>query len=146
MVLFDLDKKKYDLNQIKEFLRKIQQKYDLSNIYILSDKEGSYRAWCFSQVEFPTYIRILADSLEIIDYNFFYWMVHQSKSTLRISPKIDRPQQKVIAVLESFYLPLPFDLLEKAIYDTGLDKVGIYVKLPRSEINSGFINSARGDN
>lgn len=135
MPLWDLDKKKYDLQQIIEILKGIQQKYSLSNIYILSDKEGSYRAWCFSQVDFSTYIKILADSLDIIDYNFFYWMVYQGKSTLRISRKVDRTtQQKVIAVLESFYVPIPFNMLEKAIYETGLDKVGTYIKLPPKEV------------
>lgn len=134
IVLWDLDKKKVTLMQIKEVLRKVQQKYGLSNIYIVSDKMDSFRAWCFSQVDFSTYIKILADSLEIIDYNFFYWMVYQSKSTLRISRKVDRPQQKVVSVLESFYVPLPFNMLEKAIYDTGIEKVGIYIKLPPKEV------------
>jgi hypothetical protein len=129
IILWDLDKKKFTLLQIKEMLRRIQRKYGLSNIYIVSDKIGSFRAWCFSQVDFSTYIKILADSLEIIDYNFFYWMVYQSKATLRISRKVDRPQQKVVSVLESFYVPLPFNLLKKAIYDTGLEKVGTYIKL-----------------
>jgi hypothetical protein len=134
IVLWDLDKKKFTLTQIKDLLRRIQRSYGLSNIYIVSDKVGSFRAWCFSQVDFPTYIKILADSLEIIDYNFFYWTVYQGKATLRISRKVDRPEQKIVSVLESFYVPLPFDMLEKAVYDTGIEKVGMYIKLPLKEI------------
>jgi hypothetical protein len=117
--------------QIIEFLKVIQQKFGLSNIYILSDKVGSYRAWCFSQVDFSTYILILAESLPIIDYNFFYWTVFLGKATLRISPKYDRPAvQKIVAVLESYYVPFPSDQIKISIYDTGLEKLGTYINVP----------------
>lgn len=126
---WDLDSSKHTPEQIKEHLRNIQQKHGLSNIYMVSDKEPSYRAWCFSQVDLQTYIKILADSLDIIDYNFFYWTVYLGYSTLRISPKIGRPNQKVVAVIESFYEPIPFNLMKKSTYDTGLEKLGTYVKV-----------------
>ena len=129
--LWDLEPKKFSLQEILDFLRVIQRKYGLSNIYLLSDKIGSYRAWCFSQVDFSTYIKILADSLDIIDYNFFYWTVYLSKATLRISPKYDRPnQQKIVAMLESYYVPFPKDQLMISIYDTGYEKSGIHIEIP----------------
>src|SRR5450756_954856 len=61
------------LQQAEETLRKIQMKYRLSNIYLSSDCEQSYRAWCFSKVSFEIFLKILVDSLSILDYNFFYY-------------------------------------------------------------------------
>lgn len=117
------------LEEDEKILRQVQTKYGLSNIYIVSDVEGSYRGWCFSKVSFQTYLNILVDSLGILDYSFFYYTVKRRKATLRISQKKGRPPQKVVSVLESYPVPFPSSFIEHVVYDTGLQKRGIAVLL-----------------
>ena len=117
------------LQQAEETLRKIQMKYCLSNIYLSSDCEQSYRAWCFSKVRFEIFLKILVDSLSILDYNFFYYTVKRRKATLRTGSKKGRPAQKVVSVLQSYYLPFNSSVVEKVVYDTGLEKRGISLLL-----------------
>jgi hypothetical protein len=105
----------------------VQRKYRLSNIYIASDSEGSYRAWCFSKVDEKTLYHILVDSLDIIDYGFFYYSVKRRASTLRTSSKEGRPLQSCVAILESYYVPFPKGVVEKVVYDTGVEKKGTSV-------------------
>lgn len=64
----------------------------------------------------------------ILDYNFFWWTVNRSKSTLRTSSKKGRPKQELVSVLKSYSVP---DALsrEKAVYDTGLTKRGLTIFL-----------------
>lgn len=116
------------LEQAIAELKNVQKKYVLSDIFILSDKEKSFRAWCFNEVNFkPTYIGILND-IPHLDYNFFYWTVSRSKATLRLSNKENRPPQKIVSVLESYPVPIPVQF-EKVIYDTGIEKRGLTVLL-----------------
>ena len=88
-------------------VERVQRKHDLSHIYVVSDVEGSYRAWCFSKVDFKTLLAILVDSLDILDYSFFYYTVKRKKATLRTNNKKGRPPQKVVSVLESYFAPFP---------------------------------------
>ena len=125
-VFWDIEKTA--LKEDEETLRKIQQKYNLPHIYIVSDTKGSYRAWCFAKVPFKTLLSILVDSLDIIDYSFFYYTVKRKKATLRTSSKKGRRRQKVVSVLESYFMPFP-TWMEKVIYDTGLVKKGVSVLL-----------------
>lgn len=111
------------LEQAKQTLRNVQDKYSLSNIYIVSDFRNSYRAWCLSKVPFQTLLQILADSLSILDYSFFYYTVKRRKATLRTSEKKNRPRQQVISVLTSYPVPMPARM-ERVVYDTGLEKRG----------------------
>lgn len=122
MVMWDLEG--CSLEEAEETLRVVQQKYILSNIYIASDIEGSYRAWCFNHVNFKTFLSILVDSLSILDYNFFYYTVKRRKATLRTSNKKNRPEQKVIDVLYSYPCPLPSSTVERVVYSTGTEKRG----------------------
>lgn len=117
------------LKEDEKILRQVQTKYGLSNIYLVSDLEGSYRGWCFSKVSFQTYLNILVDSLSILDYSFFYYTVKRRKATLRISQKKGRPKQKVVSVLESYPVPFPSSFIENVVYDTGLQKRGLAVLL-----------------
>jgi len=66
----------------------------------------------------------------ILDYNFFWHTVRQSKGTSRLSRKRDRPLQDVVSVLRSYSVPIP-DLgsRERVIYDTGIEKRGLTVFL-----------------
>lgn len=126
-IFWDLENS--NLKQIENTLLFVQRKHGLSNIYIVSDVEGSYRGWCFSKVSFQTYLNVLVDSLSILDYSFFYYTVKRRKATLRISPKKDRPQQKLVNVLESYPVPFPSKFIEHVVYSTGLQKRGTTVLL-----------------
>ena len=58
--MWDLDN--CTLDEAKKTLKSVQKKYKLSHIYLISDKEGSYRALCFSQVDFKTFCKMLEHS------------------------------------------------------------------------------------
>jgi hypothetical protein len=113
--------------QAEETLRNVQKQYNLSHVYLVSDSEGSYRAWCFSKVDLKTLLHILLDT-EHVDYGFFYYTVKRQKATLRTSNKKNRQSQRLISVLRSFPEPIP-SRMEKVVYDTGLQKRGISVLL-----------------
>jgi len=125
IVLWDLEK--CTLEQAEITLRKVQKKYCLSHIFIVSDIERSYRAWCFSKVNFKNYLMILLDT-DFLDWNFFYWTVKRGKATLRTSNKKNREPQKIVSVLESYPVPIPLQF-EKVVYDTGIEKRGLTVLL-----------------
>ena len=113
--------------QAEETLRKVQTSYSLSNIFIVSNAPRSFRAWCFSIVDFKTLVKILNDT-DYVDPNFFDYTVRRKKATLRVSNKRNRPKQEVVAVLESYSVPIP-KVVEKVIYDTGIEKTGISIIL-----------------
>jgi hypothetical protein len=125
IVMFDLEK--CSLKQAEKTLRRVQRKYHLSDIFIVSDVEKSYRAWCYSKVEFVTFLKILLD-VKFLDWNFFYWTVKRGKATLRTSAKKGRQPQRVVSVLRSYSVPIP-NSCEKVVYDTGLTKRGFTVLL-----------------
>ena len=113
-------------------LGKIQVSYGLPDIYLTSDIERSFRSWCFGQVKFTNYLRMQLDLIDagILDYNFFWWTVKQSKATLRLSCKRNRPKQECISVLKSYSVPFQdLGLRERVIYDTGVQKRGLTVFL-----------------
>lgn len=116
------------LKEAETNLKILQNKHKLSNIYIESDNEGkTMRAWCFNQVSYKKMVTILAESLEFIDYNFFYYTVKRKKATLRVSPKQNRQPQKCISVLKSYCIEHPLKTCIKVKYDTGLSKRGISI-------------------
>ena len=118
------------LNEAENALRELQSKYGLSDTFITSDKERSFRAWCYSQVKFSDYLRMQLDLLDagVLDYNFYWWTVKQGKSTLRVSNKKNRPPQKIVSVLSSYSVSIP-EVCEKVVYDTGIVKRGLTVFL-----------------
>ena len=121
VVMFDLED--CTLEQAEETLSYVQEKYDLSDIFIVSDADRSYRAWCFNFVELKTFLKILLD-VEYLDYNFFYYTVKRRKATLRLNSKKNRPSQKIVSVLRSYPTLIPDDEIEKVVYDTGIEKRG----------------------
>ena len=127
IVMWDLEN--CTLKQATKTLTKIQKKYCLSNIYIVSDNQNSFRAWCFNKVDFNIFLKILVDSLSILDYNFFYYTVKRKKATLRTGSKNGRPAQKVVSVLKSYPMSIADSVVEKVVYDTGLQKRGISLLL-----------------
>ena len=126
IVMWDLDD--CTLEQAEETLRNVQKKYDLSDIFIVSDAERSYRGWCYSKVDFKTFLHILLD-VDYLDYNFFYYTVKRRKATLRTNSKKNRPKQQLVNVLESYPVQIPKKALEKVVYDTGIEKRGISILL-----------------
>lgn len=125
IVMWDLEN--CSLKQAKETLRKIQKEYCLSDVFIVTDSEGSYRAWCFSKVDFKFFLKILLET-EFLDWNFFYWTVTRGKATLRTNSKKNREPQRVVSVLESYPVMFPSSC-EKVVYDTGVAKRGFTVLL-----------------
>lgn len=118
------------LEQIKKILKKVQSRYALSNIYLTTDNNGkTYRGWCFSIVSFETYIKILADSLSVMDYGFFYYTIKRKEATLRLSIKEGRPFQSCTDVLESFFVPYPSGIMKHVTYVTGNEKKGTTINL-----------------
>jgi len=128
--LFDIEGKNCSLERAKSGLSKLQDCYGLPDIFLTSDKQGSYRAWCFAEADFVDYLRMQLDLIDagVLDYNFFYWTVFQGKSTLRTSSKKNRPPQEVVSVLQSYSVPIP-ESVEKVVYDTGIQKRGISILL-----------------
>ena len=120
IVLWDLEN--CTLKQAEETLRCVQTRYGLSHIYIASDAEGSYRAWCFSKVDYKTLLHILLDT-EHLDPIFFDYTVKRKKATLRTSDKKGRIPQELVSVLESCPAPIP-ETWEMVTYDTGIVKRG----------------------
>jgi hypothetical protein len=118
------------LEQTKEALRFVQEQYDLSDIFISSDYPKSYRAWCFTKVDFKTLCKIILDTA-FIDYNFFYWTVQRGKATLRLTQKNNRPKQKLVAILPcSENSKAIFDnQIDYVEYDTGTEKKGLFLNL-----------------
>lgn len=123
--MWDLDN--CTLKEAKQSLNYVQKKYRLSNIYITSDREGSYRAWCYTKVDLSTFLHILLDTKNL-DYSFLYYTVKRKRATLRSNTKKGREPQKLVAVLETHFEPFP-KLRERVVYDTGVDKKGYSVLL-----------------
>lgn len=123
IVMWDLEK--CTLEQAKKSLLFVQEKYGLSHIYIVSDVIGSYRAWCFSKVDFKTLLHILLDT-DFVDPVFFDYTVKRKKATLRTSNKKGRPPQQLVSVILSYPAAIP-ETAEKVTYDTGIQKRGISV-------------------
>ncbi|OGH06788.1 MAG: hypothetical protein A2W22_06145 [Candidatus Levybacteria bacterium RBG_16_35_11] len=115
------------LEEAEKELLYVQQKYSLSDIFIVSDRDRSYRAFCYSQVDYKTLLKILLD-IPHLDMVFFNYTVKRKKATLRVSNKKDRQKQELVSVLKSYSAPIP-DEVEKVIYDTGIVKKGIQISL-----------------
>jgi hypothetical protein len=113
--------------QVIEETKYVQQKHGLSNIYIKSDAKNSFRIWCFSLVDYKTLLKIILD-FEHLDMVFFIYTVKRGKATLRDVPKKGRPPEKIVAILESYPMPVP-EHIEEAFYDTGVVKKGISISL-----------------
>jgi hypothetical protein len=123
IVMWDLEK--CTLQEAEKTLTEVQRIYGLSHIYVVSDVDGSYRAWCFSKVDLTTFLHILLDT-DHLDTNFFYYTVKRQKATLRTGNKKGRLAQEVVSVLKSYPVQIPSEShVEKVIYDTGLEKRGI---------------------
>jgi hypothetical protein len=130
IVLWDLEK--CSLEEAKTTLKKVQKDYGLSDIFIVNDGyPRTFRAWCFSIVPLRLFLRILIDT-QYIDYSFLYYTFRRQKATIRTSRKKDRLNQKVVACLKSYHMPIPTNF-QKVTYDTGLVKRGRTILIGDSE-------------
>jgi hypothetical protein len=125
IVMWDLEN--CTLEEAERALKDVQNKFCLSDIFVVSDVKGSYRGWSLSRVDFVTYLKILLDT-EFLDWNFFYWTVKRGKATLRTSSKKNRELQRLVNVIESYRVPFPSEC-QKVVYATGLTKRGATILL-----------------
>jgi len=132
IILWDLEN--CTLEQAIETLDDVQYEYRLGDIYIVSDAEGSYRGWCFSRRTWKEYLIILLKTKHL-DYNFWYWTVRRGKATLRISNKKGRQPQQVVGFLRGYEETHIPDRLIHVLYDTGIEKRGVVVKVGQIPIS-----------
>lgn len=118
IILWDLDK--CDLEEAKEALTNVQDKYNLSSIAIFGDRDNGFCAICYKVVDFITMLRILIDTM-YIDNGFVSYTAKRNKATLRVSKKENRESMRVKAILYSYEVAPP-RRLERIIYKTGLLK------------------------
>jgi len=105
-------------------LNNVQISYNLADIFVVSDKENSCRAFCFSKRDFKTYIDILFDT-KYVDYSFITWTIRRKKAILRTASKLNRAEPSVVK-LEG-YEPYEFPKrMIREIYET------CYGKMPHS--------------
>lgn len=124
IVMWDLEN--CSLKEACTELEEIRDKFNLGVIYVVGDVPRSYRAWCFTQVNFMTLLDILIHT-QYVDWNFIFWTFHRAKSTLRVTNKQGREPQKILAVIGDGYArvePIP-ETLEFVTYDTGISKTGV---------------------
>ena len=76
----------------------VQRKYGLSNVYICSDAERSFRIFCYSLVDYKTLLKVLLD-FKHLGMVFFDYTVRRKKATLRYGRKMGRPFPKLVKVL-----------------------------------------------
>jgi hypothetical protein len=124
LVFFDLEN--CILQQVIDVLMKVQISYNLSDIFIVSDKDRSFRAWCYSQVDFDVYLEILLEVKKygILDWNFYKWTVDRGYATLRTNNKKDRLPQELVFTLKTYSVPKPKSV-KQVIYGTGVQKSGL---------------------
>lgn len=121
-IFWDLEK--CSLGEATEKLAEVQKEFKLGNIYVTSDADRSYRAWCFSERPFLEYIHILIHTFPLVDFGFFIWTVRRTAGTLRTSSKVGRPLQKIVAVLRGYEKTTIPEKMVHVIYDTGIEKRG----------------------
>ena len=127
-IFMDIDD--YDYDTVIKELTRIQYEYQLATMFIMSDKERSYRVYCFSIRTKREYLEILLDA-KIVDYNFVVWVIKSNKGTLRVSRKYNRKNSELIAVLEGYE---PYTITEKfnfAHYNTSINKLGRSIQFGR---------------
>lgn len=98
----------------------MQLKYNLGKIEVISDKEGSYHAVCFTIVDYPTLLKILANS-DGVDVGFLQWTARLGQAAIRLSPKKDRGKMRLVHTLEGRSEPIP-EKLKAVQYDIPLSR------------------------
>lgn len=100
-LLWDFDR--VSLSKITKSLMLLQRKYKLPNIMIIqSSVKGSFHAYCFTARTFREVIHILSDTPEI-DITYLRLGMVRGYFTLRITPRKNEPNFKVVRTLMSVY-------------------------------------------
>jgi len=127
LIFWDLEN--CSLAEAESKLGQIQKEFKLGNIFVTSDAQRSYRAWCFSKRSWIEYMHILIHTFPFLDYGFWVWTVRRGASTLGISNKEGRPPQRVVSFLKGYEETGIPESMVHVIYDTGLEKRGKVVKI-----------------
>ena len=123
IILWDLDN--CNLSEAISSLTEIQDKYNLSDIAIYSDRENGFCAICYTVVPFMRMLRILVDT-NYIDEGFIGYTAKRFKATLRTKRKDGRGKMEIKYVIKSFPVKSP-ERLERILYDTGIVKEGLNI-------------------
>jgi hypothetical protein len=123
IILWDLDN--CNLSEAISSLTRTQDKYDLSDIAIFSDRDNGYCAICYTVVPFMRMLRILVDT-DYIDEGFIGYTAKRFKATLRTRRKDGRGKMEIKYIIKSFPTRAP-DKLERILYDTGIVKEGVNI-------------------
>jgi hypothetical protein len=99
-LLWDFDN--IDLNTIIHSLRYLQVNYDLPDVWIIQSSPERYHAYCFTARPFREIIHILSATPEI-DMAYLRLGIVRGYYTLRITPRKDSPEFKLVKVLVSTY-------------------------------------------
>lgn len=129
IILWDFDD--MSLADVRESLISVKNKYKLGDIFIMSDKENSYRAMCFSAVDYREYLRILLDTVGV-DWSFFKWLVKRDYATIRLTDKSGRklPNDIISVISDNEIANIPVEVFNriKGVWfevDTGGREVSI---------------------
>lgn len=109
--------------EAEQTLIEVQREFKLGIIFITSDKEKSFRAYCFSIRKWLEYLHILLHT-KYVDYGFWIWTVRRGEATLRLSIKENRQFQKILMVYEGYEKTKIPKLIRFIDYDTGTEKKG----------------------
>lgn len=117
VVLWDFDNS--ELNDIKIELKRLQNKYNLSTIYILQSSEKNYHAYCFTPCDFTEVIHILSET-RFIDKVYLRLGVARGYYTLRYSDKNNYKIKLIDSIVSSNKAISAHDITTNEYYTTNI--------------------------
>lgn len=130
IILFDFDD--MPIKNVMNSLKITQKKYDLGEIFIITDRENSYRAMCFKTVKFIELLKILIDTKGIDEY-FIRYTARKGEATIRTTTKKGRKDIIIAGYLEGKYYKPP-KTINLVSY---ISKIGENVKLWNADLRAG---------
>lgn len=101
VLLWDFDYS--ELDDIVKSLMDIQKQYNLPSIYVIQSSPDSYHAYCFTSRTFREIINILSATKQI-DMTYLRLGIVRGYFTLRITPRKNEPNFKLVKTLESGFI------------------------------------------
>lgn len=124
-LLWDFDYSSID--NIIVSLKRLQKQYCLPAIYVIQSSPDSYHAYCLVARAFREIVNILSATLEV-DMTYLRMGFVRGYFTLRITPRKNEPEFKLLRILTSSYKnEMSFDDLTVNEYLTS-NKGGKYAK------------------
>lgn len=118
-----------DLDTIMHSLGKIQEKFDLSTIYVFQTwPTESYRAICFDKLIFTKAMGIICMT-DNIDHQYLRFSWIRMRCVLRLSTKKDR-EERLVGVLPKHIMSQSISLDHQAIFSK------FYEGIPRPQISN----------